>query len=118
MAPQRVKSRVVSISQPEHTGVNVYRFGRGNSAKKTETPPKTEAQCPGCWRGLASSEKWCDLGQDVLARVRRQRVQISKRMACPARVIVARRTFALKVRFFFGARLAHAAETLLEIVRP
>lgn len=53
-----------------------------------------------------------------MARVRRQRVQISKRMACPASVIVARRTFALKVRFFFGARLAHAAETLLEMVRP
>lgn len=33
-------------------------------------------------------------------------------------MIVARRTFALKVRFFFGARRAHPAETLLEMVRP
>ncbi len=87
-------------------------------SSKRETPLTLHAQCPSCRRGLVSGEKRRNSGQDVLARVRRQRVQISRRMACPASVIVARRTFALKVRFFFGARLAHAAETLLEMVRP
>jgi hypothetical protein len=54
----------------------------------------------------------------VLTRLRRHRVQTSALTGTPASMIVARRTFALKVRFFFGARRAHPAETLLEMVRP
>ena len=54
----------------------------------------------------------------VLTRLRRHRVHTSALTGIPASMIVARRTFALKVRFFFGARRAHPAETLLEMVRP
>jgi hypothetical protein len=45
-------------------------------------------------------------------------VHTSALTGIPASMMVARRTFALKVLFFFGARRAHPAETLLEMVRP